>query len=182
MATHEVETRAEQFKRASATWDAAWAKRDFDQMLSIYTDDVVWEDAQVPRPLRGKQELRQYFEAMARAFPDIEIHQEQLFSPIGDSAVHASRWRLRGTFRHAFELPGITKARVAPTGDTVDFTGMVEVTVTEDGRGSHVRQYADSTAFQRQIGAMPNEGTIAFRFVQGVQALGARRRYKHNVG
>jgi|SRR5947209_3513742 len=174
---------AAQFKRDAEEWDAAWAVRDFDRILSIYADDVEWEDPQIPRPLRGKVELRAYFEAMLRAFPDIEIGQEQLFSPLGgDGETFASRWRLRGTFRGAFELPGIASMRIAPTGDRVDFTGVAVVTVDDQGRGIHVRQYGDDSTFQRQIGMLPPEGSFGERVLMRLQALGARRRLKRNGG
>src|SRR5947209_10015766 len=114
VATTETAARAEQFKQNALEWDAAWKERNFDRMLSIYADDVRWEDSQIPRPLSGKAELRAYFEAMLRAFPDIEIDQSHLFEPLdGDPSVYASEWHLRGTFRTAFELPGITSARIA---------------------------------------------------------------------
>jgi len=163
-----------QFKRNAEEWDAAWAERDFDRVLSIYVDDVQWEDSQIPRPLRGKAELRAYFDAMLRAFPDIQIEQEQLFSPLGgDANVFASRWRIRGTFRGAFELPGIATARISPTGDRVDFTGLAIVTVDDEGRATHVRQYGDESGFQRQIGMLPPEGSFGERVMM-------RRRMKRN--
>ncbi len=183
MATSETTDRTQQFRRSSEEWDAAWAARDFDRLLALYTDDAQWIDSDVPRPLIGKGELRAYFEAMLRAFPDIEITQQQLFSPLGgDEHEFASHWRLRGTFRAAFELPGITSTRMAATGDRVDITGTAVVTVDDDGRAKHVRQYSDSASFQRQIGMMPTEGSFGHRALQWLQGVGARRRMKRNLG
>jgi len=183
VSTTETAAQAQQFADNARIWDTAWVDRDFDSMLSIYSDDVQWQDAMLPRPLRGKSELRAYFDAMLRAFPDIEIAQEQLFSPSeGNPSEHASRWRLRGTFRGAFEVPGISATAVAPTGDRVDFTGFANITVDEDGRAKHVRQYVDETTFQRQIGMMPPAGSRSERFLMRLQALGARRRLKRNGG
>ena len=172
-------TNAERFLESARVWDAGWSARDVDQLLSNYADDVVWEDPSFARPIRGKAELRRFLEAMLRAFPDIEIRQEHLFRPYDGDEVFASQWVLRGTFRDRLELPGVTTMPLAPTGDRVEMRGMA-LLHSRDGLGYRVQQFPDYMAFQRQIGALPPQGSRGEKLLGRLQALGARRRLKRN--
>ena len=64
--TPQTTDRIGQFREAAREWDAAWAARDLDRAVSVYTDDVVWKDSSLARPIHGKTELRRYCEALLR--------------------------------------------------------------------------------------------------------------------
>lgn len=154
-------------------WDAAWAARDVDRLLAVYTPDATWEDPSVDAPVRGHAALRAFFAGVMAAIPDIDIHQEVLFAEDGRSTC-ASQWRLTGTITG--RLPG---SPLSPTGDRADYTGMALITLTGD-KISHVRQYPDLVALQRQIGMMPASGSRTERLLMRLQAISARRRMKNN--
>lgn len=53
-------------------WFPAWVggKPAAEKLLEFYSDNVVYVDPNVPRGLKGKDELRPHFEAMLANFPD----------------------------------------------------------------------------------------------------------------
>ena len=154
-------------------WDAAWAARDLDRLVAVYTPDAVWEDPSTNAPVQGHAALRAYFAGILAAVPDVEIHQEAIFAEDGATTC-ASQWRTTGTITG--RVPG---SPMSPTGDYVEYTGVAIISI-RDGKVSHVRQYPDVTSLQRQIGALPPAGSRAERFLMRLQAISARRRMKRN--
>jgi hypothetical protein len=87
-----------------------------------------------------------------RAFPDAEMRQEVLFTPL-DGGECASRWRIWGTMEQDLRPPGFaaTHARVETEG-----VAIIEL------RGrlvSRCRQFYDTTQVARQFGAAPPRGS-----------------------
>ena len=154
-------------------WDAAWAARDLDRLVALYTPDATWEDPSLDAPVHGQEGLRAFFGGVMTAIPDVQIHQEALFAEDGASSC-ASQWRLTGTI--SGRVPG---SSLSPTGDRVDYTG-VAIIGLRDGKISQVRQYPDLIALQRQIGALPPIGSRAEAVFMRLQAISARRRMKRN--
>lgn len=163
----------EQIQATMQEWDAAWAAKDADALAACFTQDGVYEDPTLPTPLRGRAELRDYLMSVLRAVPDIEVHQEHLFTDEQGTA-GSTQWRIRGTMSGRLDPPGI-----AATGDHVDFTGMVRFTM-RDGRVDWLRQYQDITTLQRQIGMMPPQGSRSEKALLQLHALSAKRRMKKN--
>lgn len=154
-------------------WDQAWAARDLDRLVGLYTPDATWEDPSLEAPVRGQAELRAFFDGIMTAVPDIAIRQEVVFAQDGAEQC-ASQWRATGTVTG--RMPN---SALSPTGDHVDYTGVAVISL-RDGKVSHVRQYPDVIALQRQIGALPPAGSRAERLLMRVQAVSARRRMKRN--
>jgi steroid delta-isomerase-like uncharacterized protein len=84
---------------------------DTDECLALIAPDLVINLAELPEPRRGREEWRQGFEMMRRAFPDLHAHIEDIFGADDKVAV---RVRFRGT--HAGEFLGF-----AATGRTVEY-------------------------------------------------------------
>ena len=172
MATQSVLTH-QQLVELAAEWDAAMAARDIDRMLALYTPDAVWEDPMLDAPIRGAAELRAYFAGIIAAIPDISIKQEAVFGEDGATQC-ATQWRASGTITG--RLPN---SSLAPTGDHVEYTGVAVLTLQGD-KCSHCRQYPDVISVQRQIGALPPQGSRSERMMMRMQAMSARRRMKRN--
>ena len=157
----------------AAEWDSAWAARDVDRLIALYTPDAVWEDPSYDSPVVGHADLRAFFTGIMAAIPDISIRQEVVFAEDGATQC-ATRWRATGTVTGS--MPHMS---FAPTGDHVDYTGVAVISIT-DGKCSHVRQYADTVTLQRQLGMMPEPGSRGERWMLRLQAMSAKRRMKKN--
>ena len=163
----------QQIVAVAQEWDDAWAARDLDRLIALYTPDGVWDDPSMVAPVTGHVELRTFFAGLMAAIPDISIRQEVVFAEDGADTC-ASQWHATGT------LTGrIPNSPLSPTGDRVDYTGVAIITL-RDGKVSHVKQYPDVVTLQRQIGAMPPAGSRAERLLMRLQAVSARRRMKRN--
>ena len=172
MTTQSVMSR-QQIVDLAAEWDAAWAARDLDRLGALYTPDAVWDDPSLNAPVEGATELRAFFAGLMEAIPDIVIKQELVFAEDG-ATQFATQWRATGTVTGS-----VPNASFAPTGDRVDYTGVAVISLS-DGKCSHCRQYPDVMTLQRQIGALPPQGSRGERMMMRLQALQARRRMKKN--
>ncbi len=116
-------------------------RQDVEGVLSFYTDDVIFEDVSLAEPLRGKQAMREFMEAIYRAFPDLHVELRTLF---GEEKIVAAEYDLIGT--HQGELEG-----QPPTGKTFRVHA---VSVYEyDGRlFTRETFYWDSASMLRQLG------------------------------
>lgn len=173
-----IEDRTAEARALMEEWDAAWARRDAKGLAACFTEDGTYEDPNLAHVLRGRAELEAYFASMITAIPDIEVHQRELLvSP--DGATTATQWAITGTFRHDYDSGGHSSFPLAATGDRVDFTGMALLT-SRGGRVASLRQYADYTTFQRQLGLIPPQRSMGERVLVALQKAGAKRRRKRN--
>ena len=151
----------------------AWNALDADGVASLCTEDVVWEDAGLPEPVRGRDGVRAFIEATRRAFPDFHVEEEGSPCIVGSEPRVLSRYRMTGTMRGPWEPLGF-----APTGARISVPGVDEWTF--DGElMCHYATYYDSVGMARQMGTLPPAGSPAegmLRRVQHVQARFQRRR------
>ena len=84
---------------------------DTDTLLRIVAPDIVIHYAEMPEPLHGRATWQHGFELVKRAFPDLEIHVDDLVAAADKVAVRPT---LRGT--HQGEFQGI-----AATGRTITY-------------------------------------------------------------
>lgn len=75
---------------------------DTNKLLTIVAPDIVVHYAEMPEPLHGRETWQQGFELIKRAFPDLEIHIDDLVAADDKVAV---RLTLTGT--HQGEFQGI---------------------------------------------------------------------------
>jgi len=137
-------------------WLAAWHSHQPEQLLALMTDDVVYDDASWPKQMRGHAEVRGFLESTWRALPDLTFEVEQV---IIDPAAgqFAQYWRATGTHTGVWDPPGL-----AATGRRVRFEG-ANVAELRDGKLCRVRQVYDVSSALRQVGILPDAGSLGER-------------------
>jgi steroid delta-isomerase-like uncharacterized protein len=83
-------------------WAAAWSHHDVEKLVSLCTDDCVYEDVTMGAVNRGKAEMKSFANAVFAAFPDFKI---QLMSGFTAGNWAGAEWTMSGT--HQGDLPGI---------------------------------------------------------------------------
>jgi steroid delta-isomerase-like uncharacterized protein len=121
----------------------AWTAHDVDKLLSLCTDDCIYEDVTMAVVNRGKGDLRTFANGVLAAFPDFKMNVTCAVVA-GDGA--AIEWTMAGT--HKGDLPGMPA-----TGKpfTVRGASMCEI---QSGRIKRISDYWDMTTFLKQIGLM----------------------------
>jgi steroid delta-isomerase-like uncharacterized protein len=84
---------------------------DTERLLAVVAPDMLIHYAGLPEPLQGRETWLRGFELMKAAFPDLEVHVDDLVAA-GDKV--AVRLTLRGT--HSGEFQG-----VPATGRTIQY-------------------------------------------------------------
>jgi len=97
-------------------WAAAWSHHDVEKLVSLCTDDCVYEDVTMGAVNRGKAEMKSFANAVFAAFPDFKI---QLMSGFTAGNWAGAEWTMSGT--HKGDLPGIpaTGKSFAVRGSTI---------------------------------------------------------------
>src|SRR5215470_8213543 len=97
-------------------WAELWSKHDIDGLLSMFTDDCVYEDVTFGMMSRGKTELRTFVNQILAALPDFHIDLQHHFVADGWGAME---WTMTGT--HEGDFPGMpaTHQRFSIRGATV---------------------------------------------------------------
>src|SRR2546425_989795 len=80
----------------------AWSDHDIEKLLSLCTDDCIYEDVTMGAVNRGKAAVRQFADVVFAAFPDFKIELISGFIT-GDWA--GAEWTMSGT--HKGDLPGL---------------------------------------------------------------------------
>ena len=134
----------------------AMARRDAEAMAEHWSPDGV-EDVVPVGMLRGRDEIRVFFESTFAALPDVETTLTRLV--VGDGAA-AAEWRMAG--HHT----GAPFQGIEPTGRPVELRGFDLIEV-EDGSIASITAYYDTAGFARQLGMLPAEGSAAERAMKG---------------
>ncbi len=153
-------------------WTEAWNSRDPGRILSLCTEQVVWDDPLRSEALKGREPVRGYLHSIFRAFPDLEFALPvEPFPSLQDGKL-ALYWDREGTMLGPLTPPGYE-----PTGQRVRFDGL-DLLHLEGALVSHFRSRPDARLAQ-QIGAAPFAGSRGERvavLAQGLQARRMRRR------
>ena len=131
-------------KRALEQWGEYWSAHDMERLLSLFTDDVVYEDVTMGVVNRGRAQLRAFAEGFFGGFPDVTFEVRSSFA---DGSSGGVEWVMRGT--HKGDLPGMpaTGRRIEVRGASIfEFTG---------GTIRRCSDYWDMTTFLKQLGLMP---------------------------
>ena len=154
-----------------------WNSLDADGVAAMCTDDVVWKDPGIPNTVHGREEVRAFVRATARAFPDFRVEElGQLHFPPEEPRV-LSRYRLTGTMLGPWEY-----SNLAATGRRVEVLGVDDWTFRGELMSNYMTYY-DSLDMARQLGVLPPTGSGADRAMAGLQHLQARfQRRKAQAG
>lgn len=113
---------------------------DTSRLLTVAAPDLVMHLAEAPEPIRGRETWQQGYEMMKRAFPDLEIHLEDVVAAEDRVAV---RLTFHGT--HAGEFQGIPA-----TGRTIHYASHESYRV-EDGLIAEEWICSDTASLFRQL-------------------------------
>jgi steroid delta-isomerase-like uncharacterized protein len=128
-------------------WLDAWNARDVDGLVSMCSEDIVWDDPALPETVRGHEGVRGFLEAIFRTFPDVQIEaHEGIFLTLGPRAL--SPYRLRATMAADWEPWGIHA-----TGRRFEYRGIDEWEF-RDGLLVRYNTHYDSLGAARQLGVL----------------------------
>lgn len=119
---------------------AAWNAHDPDKVAASYDDSVVYEDVPYGMVAHGRTELRKLAADFFAAVPDLKLETVRV---TGGRDYGAAEWVFSGTD------VGLYK-----TGKQFSVRG-VSVFELRGGKVSRNRDYYDSAAIMRQVGALP---------------------------
>lgn len=121
-------------------WIAAWNSHSPDKMLSLFADDVVYEDVAFGEVSHGTSELRKFFLSEIEGVPDLELKLQRSDIHNGHGTIE---WTFSGTDKGVFK-----------TGKKFSVRG-VSVIEMRGGKISRNLDFYDSATIMRQVGVLP---------------------------
>jgi predicted ester cyclase len=137
---------------------AALGRRDALAAVEFLDPEVVDEISSVG-VLRGRDEVREFFEGLFKAVPDLEITVDRT---VRDRDIVAVQWRAQGTFNGAGPLFN----GIQPTGARVRMRGCDVFEVSGDLIVSNTA-FQDGLELARSLGMMPPQDSPAERAMIG---------------
>ena len=132
----------------------AWNSHKVDKLLSLMTDDVVYDDASWPKQMHGHAEVRAFLESTWRAVPDLSFRHEHavLIDPTGTKT--ARYWKGTATHTGLWDPPGLRA-----TGRSFTFHG-ASFLESRDGKLCRIRVVYDVADVMRQLGILPAPASV----------------------
>jgi steroid delta-isomerase-like uncharacterized protein len=130
-------------ERVLDEWAIVWSSGDAARLLTLFTDDVYYEDVTFGAVNEGKAALREFATAVFTSFADLKFESRSRLVA-ADGTRGAIEWVWRG--RQTKDLPGLPA-----TNKPFEVRG---ATVVEfrDGRIKRNSDYWDSTTYLKQVG------------------------------
>ena len=126
-------------------YNAAWNDHDVDAIVSMHTDDSVFENHTTGDVNVGLEAIRTAVSGIFTVFPDLAFETRRQY--LRDDLV-VQEWTARGTHRGVMRRSGI---EVEPTGREVEYRGM-DVIPFRDGLVARKDVYSDGVTLLRQLG------------------------------
>ena len=126
-------------------YNAAWNDHDVDAIVSMHTEDSVFENHVTGDVNMGREQIGRAISSIFAVFPDLAFETRRAY--IRDNLV-VQEWTARGTHEGPMTRSGIT---VEPTGKKVDYKGMYVIPI-QDGLVARKDVYSDSITLLRQLG------------------------------
>jgi steroid delta-isomerase-like uncharacterized protein len=126
-------------------YNAAWNEHDVDAIVSMHTEDSVFENHTTGDVNKGRQAIGSAIRGIFTVFPDLRFETRRQY--VRDDLV-VQEWTARGTHLGKMNRAGLV---VEPTGQTVDYRGM-DVIPIEDGLVARKDVYSDGVTLLRQLG------------------------------
>lgn len=173
MPQREMSRKEFDFEDFGERFHLAWNNHDVGEFLSLLTEDIIWIDPSRPAPIIGRAGVRDFLNESLEAFPDLRFQNDtdpphRILS--GDQVSWA--WVMEGTMLGNLNPPGF-----APTGRRFSVEG-VDVWGLRDDKIAHYRTFYDLSHVAKQLGLLPENGSLAERAVVTLQRLGTRIRRK----
>jgi steroid delta-isomerase-like uncharacterized protein len=125
---------------------AAWSSQDIKKILSLYTDDCIYEDLAVGKVSNGREELRVFIKGAFIAFPDFKVEIKSFFASPDHVCIENV---LTGT--HMGNIPGLPPA----TGKSLSDRG-APICELREGKAIRASDYYDMASVMRQLGLLPS--------------------------
>ena len=126
-------------------YNAAWNDHDVETIVSLHTDDSVFENHVTGDVNVGREQIARAIEGIFSVFPDLSFETRRAY--IRDDLV-VQEWTARGTHEGTMTRSGID---VPPTGRKVEYKGM-DVIPIRDGLVARKDVYSDGVTLLRQLG------------------------------
>jgi steroid delta-isomerase-like uncharacterized protein len=126
-------------------YNAAWNAHDVEAIVSMHTEDSVFENHVTGDVNVGREEIGRAIDGIFAVFPDLAFETRRAYVR-ADLVVQ--EWTARGTHEGPMTRSGI---EVQPTGRKVEYKGM-DVIPIRDGLVARKDVYSDSITLLRQLG------------------------------
>jgi steroid delta-isomerase-like uncharacterized protein len=126
-------------------YNDAWNRHDVDAIVSLHTDDSVFENHVTGDVNEGREAIGRAISGIFSVFPDLSFETRRQY--VRDDLV-VQEWTARGTHLGTMNRAGL---EVPPTGRTVEYRGM-DVIPIRDGLVARKDVYSDSITLLRQLG------------------------------
>jgi len=126
-------------------YNAAWNDHDVETIVSLHTDDSVFENHVTGDVNVGREQIQRAITGIFSVFPDLSFETRRAY--IREDLV-VQEWTARGTHEGTMTRSGM---EVPPTGRKVDYRGM-DVIPIRDGLVARKDVYSDSVTLLRQLG------------------------------
>jgi taurine dehydrogenase small subunit len=126
-------------------YNAAWNSHDVDTIVSMHTEDSVFENHVTGDRNVGREAIGRAISGVFAVFPDLAFETRRAY--VRDDLV-VQEWTARGTHQGTMTRSGI---EVEPTGRRVEYDGM-DVIPIRDGLVARKDVYSDSITLLRQLG------------------------------
>jgi steroid delta-isomerase-like uncharacterized protein len=149
---------------------AAWNSHEVDQLLSLMTDDVVYDDASWATQMHGHADVRAFLESTWRAVPDLSFAHEDIVLVDPSGTKTARYWTGAGTHTGFWDPP-----RLKASGRQFQFRGASFLEI-HDGKLQRIRVVYDVTDIMRQLGVLPARSSAGERLI--IMAANLRTRLR----
>ena len=143
---------------------AAEDRQDLDTTLATFTEDCWYSVPGLGVELRGKADIRRWYEDLFAAIPDFRNSDEKYWE--ADGQIFFSAY-MEGTHRG-------TWFGWAPTGRSFRSPMFVRIPIAADGLMEAEIVYSDSADVFMQLGILPRPGSRQERAMQAVHGLTRR--------
>jgi steroid delta-isomerase-like uncharacterized protein len=143
---------------------AAEDRQDLDATLETFTEQCYYRVPGLGIELRGKDQIRRWYEDLFRAVPDFRNSEELYWESGGQVFFEAF---MEGT--HLGEWFGW-----APTGRRFRSAMLVRIPIAPDGLMEAEIVYQDSADVFTQLGILPRQGSAQERVLRAVHRLRTR--------
>ena len=126
-------------------YNVAWGDHDVDAIVSMHTDDSVFENHTTGDVNIGKEAIGRAISSIFSVFPDLSFETRRQY--IREDLV-VQEWTARGTHEGTMTRSGI---EVEPTGRKVEYRGL-DVIPIENGLVARKDVYSDGVTLLRQLG------------------------------
>jgi steroid delta-isomerase-like uncharacterized protein len=143
---------------------AAEDRQDLDATVATFTEQCYYEVPGLGIQLRGKDEIRRWYEDTFAAVPDLRNTDERYYQSNGNVFFEAS---IEGTHLGSW-------AGWAPTGRRFRLPLLVRIPIAADGLIEAEIVHFDNAGLFMQLGILPRQGSAQERAMQAVHRLRMR--------